>query len=677
MVHRWASASNRRRVAEELATVLASTLVAIVAGIGILRLPDALRLVGLQRTDAWPSDATLQLASAIVVGGTLLVVLVRAIVRYRRRRTNALALARVLDRKHQTADLIATAIAVECGDASGNAELSVAVTQRAAQQLPAFGKPVVGFRAPATSLAALGIAAALVALIPLAAEADADGDADATAADDAIATPPLSAETLERLQDAAQMLARFEHKPGLKDSAREKLAQVRQQLDAIEADPDRSLSTLSKAEQALRELAEASRNEELFDEEKLGGMSSEELAEQMTRSLERGETDTAAAMAEEMARRLEDADEREMRSMARALERALERTPPSSRSSTTPGEPGSESSPSEAGSESSKSGAESGKSGAEAGAESGKSGSESGKSGSELGKSGSESGKSGAESGKSGAESGKSGAESGKSGSESGKSGSESGKSGSESGKSGSASSRAESGQSGGSERREAEDRARWRNKAEGLSERLRSGDSGTARSELEKMAEEMGKRAGKESMGRSLDRALSEVRKARSKQLSEMNGEGSSGKGEGEGKQGKGEGKGEGEGLGEGAGEGEGSAPGDGDGPPRIAAPFGPPSGKPGPGGGDGADDTKGDPTSMPEASAYAPERVQTDPDGPAQGAVRVIRRFTEGYHDSREYGDLHDKYSSIAESAVRQEEIPLTRRDYIRSYFQAVRGQ
>ena len=34
-------------------------------------------------------------------------------------------------------------------------------------------------------------------------------------------------------------------------------------------------------------------------------------------------------------------------------------------------------------------------------------------------------------------------------------------------------------------------------------------------------------------------------------------------------------------------------------------------------------------------------------------------------------------DLGNSVAESAVRREEIPLTRRDYIRSYFQAVRGR
>lgn len=103
----------------------------------------------------------------------------------------------------------------------------------------------------------------------------------------------------------------------------------------------------------------------------------------------------------------------------------------------------------------------------------------------------------------------------------------------------------------------------------------------------------------------------------------------------------------------------------------------LGPPSGKPGPGGGDGREDTKGSVQPSTEASGLAPERVHARPTGPAHGSVRAIRRYSEGYRDTREYKDLHDKYSSVAESAVRREEIPLTRRDYIRSYFQAVRGR
>jgi hypothetical protein len=59
----------------------------------------------------------------------------------------------------------------------------------------------------------------------------------------------------------------------------------------------------------------------------------------------------------------------------------------------------------------------------------------------------------------------------------------------------------------------------------------------------------------------------------------------------------------------------------------------------------------------------------------GPAKGAVRLIKRFALGYRPGPEYRDLHHEYEEIAEAAVRREAIPLTRRDYIRSYFEAVR--
>jgi hypothetical protein len=102
----------------------------------------------------------------------------------------------------------------------------------------------------------------------------------------------------------------------------------------------------------------------------------------------------------------------------------------------------------------------------------------------------------------------------------------------------------------------------------------------------------------------------------------------------------------------------------------------LGPPSGKPGPGGGPGSE-AYGETRDLPEASMFGAERVDAQKRGPAQGNVRIIQRASEGHRDTREYRDLHGRYESIAESAVRREEIPLTRRDYIRNYFQAVRGR
>ena len=56
----------------------------------------------------------------------------------------------------------------------------------------------------------------------------------------------------------------------------------------------------------------------------------------------------------------------------------------------------------------------------------------------------------------------------------------------------------------------------------------------------------------------------------------------------------------------------------------------------------------------------------------------MRIIERAASGPgRDTKEYADIHHEYSAVAEAAVRREEIPLTRRDYIRNYFQAVRPQ
>jgi hypothetical protein len=76
-----------------------------------------------------------------------------------------------------------------------------------------------------------------------------------------------------------------------------------------------------------------------------------------------------------------------------------------------------------------------------------------------------------------------------------------------------------------------------------------------------------------------------------------------------------------------------------------------------------------------VPDASRGPAERVDAEPDGPAKGAVRYIQSFAQGLRGGPEYRDVHREYEEIAEAAVRREQIPLTRRDYIRSYFEAVR--
>ena len=245
-----------------------------------------------------------------------------------------------------------------------------------------------------------------------------------------------------------------------------------------------------------------------------------------------------------------------------------------------------------------------------------------------------------------------------------------------------------------------AEERAeRWKKRLEEMTEQMRRGESGLSSSDMRGLADEMRKSGGGSSMERSLDEALSDIRKAREGRLGEM-GEGKPGEGEGkpgEGKPGEGSGKpgegkpsdgggdsgkpGEGSGKpGEGEGkpgEGEGK-PGEGSGKPGEGeggeGGEGDPSGKPGPGGGDGSF-AHGSMGFLPPGVGTT-ERTDTPKAGPDKGAIRIIQRISAGRRDAEgQYKDLHQHYEEVAEEAVRQDQIPLTRREYIREYFEAVR--
>ena len=212
----------------------------------------------------------------------------------------------------------------------------------------------------------------------------------------------------------------------------------------------------------------------------------------------------------------------------------------------------------------------------------------------------------------------------------------------------------------------------------------MENGESGMSSSEMRRLAEELGREAdrGNGSMGRDLDETLGEVRGARRRHLDELGkkregkggkpgegkGPGKGGKGPGKGGKGPGKGKGKGPGKGKGKGgegKGEGKA-GEGD------SSDGPPSGKPGPGGGAGSRRYG----FLPPGSVGPASRVDVPSGGPPEGAVRIIERAATGPgRTTKEYEDIHHEYRAVAEAAVSREEIPLTRRDYIRDYFQAVR--
>ncbi|MFT7521647.1 MAG: hypothetical protein ACI9MC_003798, partial [Kiritimatiellia bacterium] len=53
------------------------------------------------------------------------------------------------------------------------------------------------------------------------------------------------------------------------------------------------------------------------------------------------------------------------------------------------------------------------------------------------------------------------------------------------------------------------------------------------------------------------------------------------------------------------------------------------------------------------------------------------LVRRAAEGDRSSQQWGQVHARYAALAETAARQEAIPLTRRNYIRRYFEAIRTE
>jgi hypothetical protein len=559
-IQRWTRGTNRRRLAEELLRALGWALIVGVVAFGIWGVPHVLTAFGIDVPSWLPGGRALGIAAAILGGGGFLAAAVRALVRYRRIRTDDLGIARRLDRRGGSGDLLATALAVERGTVSGSPELQVVVHGKATAAIGRVDRPVETFRAPgrvllgAGSLTALAIGVTL--LLPhiddlgwsLASASEDDTDTDAEAEEE---VPPLSEATSEALKKAVEKLERYEQNPGLRRSAKEQLATAREHLQRAMTDPKHALSSLSRAEQALRELAKEARKQGLFDQEQLQQMSQEEVTKQMSEAMKRGEHDTAAAMADELARRMDEASESELREMAEAFKENFEPAP---------GDSGSKSS--------------------------------------------------------------------------------------------------SESGESGESGESAAERQERWNKQLEEMAESMRKGESGSSSSEMREMGKELGRESGRSpgSMERGLDDMRSEIEKARGDRLSEMNGEG---EGEGKGESGKGKGEGKGEGEGEG-GEGEGE---------------GPPSGKPGPGGGEGTHNYP--PLGFDNPGSIPGEKIDTPNAGAQKGAIRIIQRASQGGPSGQQYEDLHHEYSDVAEAAVRREEIPLTRRDYIKNYFEAVRPQ
>lgn len=149
-----------------------------------------------------------------------------------------------------------------------------------------------------------------------------------------------------------------------------------------------------------------------------------------------------------------------------------------------------------------------------------------------------------------------------------------------------------------------------------------------------------------------------------------------SPGKGNGSGN-GSGKGMGKGMGMGTGTGTGMAKAPGTGqqaDGGNHLSVLQ---SGESKDHGSSGTSGMKGNsPSGAQEPETVMAEEVKTDPP-PAtpDGIVRAIKEHSAGDHTATAFGAIRDHYAAVAEAVMHRDEIPLTRRDFIQRYFEALR--
>nr|MCH9688416.1 hypothetical protein [Deltaproteobacteria bacterium] len=115
LVSRWTRSTNRRVVLEEGLRGLGWIAIAGVIAAAIHRLPALLGRLHVSWPDWLPGEPTMATLAYGLGSVALVLVAVRMIVRIRRRRIDALGMARRIDEQQGTPDLLATALAVEAG----------------------------------------------------------------------------------------------------------------------------------------------------------------------------------------------------------------------------------------------------------------------------------------------------------------------------------------------------------------------------------------------------------------------------------------------------------------------------------------------------------------------------------------------------------------------------------
>jgi hypothetical protein len=82
--------------------------------------------------------------------------------------------------------------------------------------------------------------------------------------------------------------------------------------------------------------------------------------------------------------------------------------------------------------------------------------------------------------------------------------------------------------------------------------------------------------------------------------------------------------------------------------------------------------------------SGATAPETVMAEevkteqpPPSTPEGIIKAIREHSTGDHTPTAFQAIRDRYAAVAEATMHRDEIPLTRRDFIQRYFEALRNQ
>ncbi len=561
------------------------------------------------------------MAAASAVAGSIV-----AVAGYRGARTTPARLAAAIDRRLGESDLLQTALAVENAQcpAPTSADLRAIVEARAAAVVPTLDDTAVDPFRPAAQL----LAAAAVALITSAGVVWYAPDIPPRA-EAAEPLPELDPETRERLEEAEAALEDLANTPGLNKDVKERVEAARRGLEAARkagTPGERVLGALSRANRVLDDAEQKSRDGQLIDPAALQDMSNDELAKHMMDAFDRGDQAMADAAASEMMRRAESGQSQPW-DLGASLAKAVSEMPDKPQ----------------------------GKSGL------------SSEDRHEMRDSAVEAARRLLD------------------------------------GQTGSAESKlsdmrrrlrrkmAERGASPSTPRHEAMRRARKslsRARAKQLA-RMNGADREGRRGErrLGRRGERRGDpHAGHDHgpQGECLGPDGKPVEMAGREGSGREGREGSGREGSGEGREGRGEGReGRGEGR-EGRGEGregrcegrEGSRPGEGRGDgtrtttasseSRAGGPFGtgPHSGR-----------RTGEGSLLSRTYEQRTEQVDVGADRPPEGTMRVIRASALGHRGTEEYRDLHERYSEVAESSIDQQAIPLTRRDYIRDYFDALR--